>query len=140
VAELAELLEIEPLLDRSTHGLSGGEKQRVAIGRALSFRPTTLLLDEPLSALDEETRTQMCALLDHVRERSGVTTLHVTHNVEEAMRLSDQVLRIEEGGVRLRPVTRRHGMDDGPRDALRADFAIDTDMSPADASPPRHAK
>ena len=97
VAELAEWLEIEPLLDRSTRGLSGGEKQRVAIGRALSFRPNTLLLDEPLSALDDRTRGQMYAVLERVRERTGVTTLHVTHSITEAARLADRLFRIEEG-------------------------------------------
>ena len=97
VAELAEWLEIEHLLDRSTRGLSGGEKQRVAIGRALSFRPSTLLLDEPLSALDDRTRGQMYAVLERVRERTGVTTLHVTHSITEAARLADRLFRIEGG-------------------------------------------
>ena len=97
VAELAEWLEIEHLLDRSPRGLSGGEKQRVAIGRALSFRPSTLLLDEPLSALDDRTRGQMYAVLERVRERTGVTTLHVTHSITEAARLADRLFRIEGG-------------------------------------------
>jgi ABC-type sugar transport system ATPase subunit len=104
VAELAELLEIGHLLDRSTRALSGGEKQRVAIGRALSFRPATLLLDEPLSALDDETRKQMYGLLQHVREHTGVTTLHVTHSMEEAIALADRVFRVENGHVFERPL------------------------------------
>jgi molybdate/tungstate transport system ATP-binding protein len=104
VAELSELLEIGHLLDRSTHGLSGGEKQRVAVGRALSFRPSTLCLDEPLSALDDATREQMYSLLEHVRQHTGVTTLHVTHNIDEAVRLATHVFRIENGHVVQRPV------------------------------------
>jgi len=68
VNELAELLQIEDLLDRKPRGLSGGERQRVALGRALSFRPPVLCLDEPLSALDEETRGQMCDLLAEVKQ------------------------------------------------------------------------
>ncbi len=99
VEELAELLKIERLLERQIQGLSGGERQRVAIGRALSFRPQTLLLDEPLSALDEETRQQMYELLARVTEHEHVTTLHVTHNREEAERLGDCVFVVRDGKV-----------------------------------------
>lgn len=99
VAELAELLEIESLLDRFPRNLSGGEKQRVAIGRALSFRPSTLLLDEPLSALDDDTRQQLYSLLQHVQQRTGVTTLHVTHHLQDVEHLADMLLRIEDGQV-----------------------------------------
>ena len=73
VDQLAALLEIESLLNRDTRNLSGGEKQRVALGRALSFHPDTLLLDEPLSALDDQTRGQMYALLKDVCRETGVT-------------------------------------------------------------------
>ena len=99
VEELARLLEIRHLLDRSIHGLSGGEKQRVSLGRALAFRPSTLCLDEPLSALDDDTRAQMYDLLQHVREATGVTTLHVTHSMEEAERLADSWFRMESGNL-----------------------------------------
>jgi len=58
-----------------------------------------LCLDEPLSALDEETRHQMCELLDDIRKRTGVTTLHITHNVHEAETLADCLFRIEDGCV-----------------------------------------
>jgi ABC-type sugar transport system ATPase subunit len=99
VAQLAELLEIQHVLDRGPQGLSGGEKQRVAIGRALAFRPNTLLLDEPLSALDDDTREQLYGLLKHVQEETGVTTLHVTHHQHDVRNLADLVFRIEEGRV-----------------------------------------
>jgi ABC-type sugar transport system ATPase subunit len=99
-AELANLLGLEPLLTRYPHGLSGGERQRVALGRALAFRPRILCLDEPLSALDSETRQQMCRLLRDLQQQTGVTTLHVTHNRDEAEFLADHLLRIENGGVR----------------------------------------
>lgn len=99
VEELAQMLEITDLLDRTPKGLSGGERQRVALGRALSFHPQTLCLDEPLSALDDTTRNQMYELLAHVRQKTGVTTLHVTHSLEEAMHLADIVFRIEDGKV-----------------------------------------
>ena len=99
VGELARLLGIEPLLDRYPDKLSGGERQRVALGRALAFRPATLLLDEPLSALDEATRHQMYDLLRRVQRASGATTLHVTHSREEAEALADRVYRIEDGRI-----------------------------------------
>lgn len=99
VAELADMLGITHLLDRRPHGLSGGERQRVALGRALSFRPRVLCLDEPLSALDEETRQQMYSLLQRVRKQTGVTALHVTHSREEAEQLADCVFRIQSGRV-----------------------------------------
>lgn len=100
VGELSRLLGITHLLDRTPHGLSGGERQRVALGRALSFRPRILCLDEPLSALDTETRREMCELLIQVRRQTGVTTLHVTHNLDEAQELGDSLFRIVDGKVR----------------------------------------
>ena len=78
-------------------GLSGGESQRVALGRALAFQPSVLLLDEPLSALDEETREEMCQLLKKIQHETRVTTLHVTHNPSEARRLADRVFILKEG-------------------------------------------
>jgi ABC-type sugar transport system ATPase subunit len=100
VEELAALLRIGPLLDRSPAGLSGGEAQRVALGRALAAKPKILLLDEPLSALDDETWEGMIDLLGEVRKATGVTTLHVTHRREEARRLADRVLILADGAVR----------------------------------------
>lgn len=99
VAELADLLGITHLLNRRPRGLSGGERQRVALGRALSFRPRVLCLDEPLSALDSETRVQMCDLLSNIKDRTGVTTLHVTHNLDEAERLADCLFLLVEGKI-----------------------------------------
>jgi ABC-type sugar transport system ATPase subunit len=99
VRELADLLGIASLLNRSIVGLSGGEAQRVALGRALSFRPSVLLLDEPLSALDSNTRQEMYELLRRIKEATGMTTLHVTHNVEDADALADQRLTLRDGQV-----------------------------------------
>lgn len=104
VEELADLLGIEHLLDRKPRGLSGGERQRVALGRALSFQPKVLCLDEPLSALDDDTRVRMCELLSDVQKKTGTTTLHVTHNRDEAERLADYLFRIEDGQIQqVRP-------------------------------------
>ena len=97
--ELAEILGITHLLGRKIDGLSGGEAQRVALGRALSFRPAVLLLDEPLSALDESTRGGMQSLLRSVQQATGVTTLHVTHNESEARALADCRYQMTDGKV-----------------------------------------
>jgi ABC-type sugar transport system ATPase subunit len=99
VAELAALLGLGPLLGRRPEGLSGGEAQRVALGRALSFRPRVLLLDEPLSALDDETRQEMYALLRSVQRQTGVTALHVTHNLSEAKALADRLFVLKAGAI-----------------------------------------
>jgi ABC-type sugar transport system ATPase subunit len=98
--ELAQLLSIENLLDRRPQGLSGGESQRVALGRALAFQPSVLVLDEPLSALDDQTREQMYGLLKHVQRHAGITALHVTHSRMEAQRLADQLFILEDGSIR----------------------------------------
>jgi molybdate/tungstate transport system ATP-binding protein len=111
VAELAGWLGLGHLLDRRPAGLSGGEAQRVALGRALSFRPRFLLLDEPLSALDEETREQLVALLDGLRRTGDVTVLHVTHSRSEAERLGDVILTLEDGAVHARPRPAGPGAD-----------------------------
>ena len=104
VAELAELLGLTGLLARRPAGLSGGEKQRVALARAHAHQPATLCLDEPLSALDEDTRGQMRVLLKRVQEVTRVTTLHVTHSREEAAAMGDCLFRLEDGRLtRLTP-------------------------------------
>ncbi len=99
IGELAGLLGLEKLLDRKPHGLSGGESQRVALGRALSFEPRILCLDEPLSALDHDTRLEMCALLETLKTRFSVTVLHVTHDRNEATRLADLIFEVGDHGV-----------------------------------------
>ena len=100
VEELAGLLGIMHLLARYPLGLSGGESQRVALGRALAFRPRVLLLDEPLSALDEDTRAEMVELLRSVQRHTGVTVLHITHSRSEATRLADRLFVFDRGAVR----------------------------------------
>ncbi len=103
VGELSEMLLLGNLLERRPHCLSGGEAQRVALGRALSFRPRVLLLDEPLAALDDETKADMYTLLRSVQMQAAVTILHVTHSLAEAKALADRILMLRDGAVTERP-------------------------------------
>jgi molybdate/tungstate transport system ATP-binding protein len=89
--ELAEMMNIEALLDRRTLRLSGGEKQRVALARALVTRPKMLLLDEPLAALDTNIRHRLRRELRRVKLETGTTFVHVTHDAEETLYLADRV-------------------------------------------------
>ena len=95
---LVAMLGIGPLLDRDTTSLSGGEKQKVALARALACQPNALLLDEPVSALDEPTRAEVCAELRKVQEYLKLTVIHVCHSLAEAA-IADRVGVIEDGQV-----------------------------------------
>jgi ABC-type sugar transport system ATPase subunit len=97
VAELADWLGVGPLLDRRAVGLSGGETQRVALGRALAANPTVLLLDEPLAAQDDDTRAGLTALLAQLRDARRTTVLHITHNKAEAEALADDRFHLDAG-------------------------------------------
>lgn len=104
VAALAHVLGIEPLLDRGIRHLSGGEARRVALGRALAFEPQVLLLDEPLTALDEATRQRLGALLRQIQHDNGLTTLHITHSRGEAQALADTLFVMEARRIVERPL------------------------------------
>lgn len=97
VERMAESLGIAHLLKRQTFFLSGGEKQRVALGRALLASPRILCLDEPLAALDEHTHERMVDLLRSVHDQSGTTVLHITHRATEADALGNCVVRLANG-------------------------------------------
>ncbi len=94
-----EVLELKPLLDRRPKGLSGGESQRVALGRALLSEPELLLLDEPLSGLDESLGDRVMAYIARVMEEWRIPSLIVSHQRSVVMRLCDQVVTIERGRV-----------------------------------------
>ena len=104
VEQLATELGVIALLDRRPQHLSGGERQRVALGRALAAQPKVLVLDEPLSALDEERRDDLAALLRRVQRQHGVTALHITHSRAEAAQLADVLFRLQDGQVREIPL------------------------------------
>lgn len=95
--EAARLVQIENLLDRKPSELSGGQQQRVAIARALVKQPKVLLLDEPLSNLDARLRIQMRSEIRRIQQETGVTTVFVTHDQEEAMSISDRMAVMKDG-------------------------------------------
>jgi molybdopterin-binding protein len=97
---LSDLLGIAHLLDRSPDTLSGGERQKVALARALSTKPEVLLLDEPLSALDPETREGVQQELRRLHDQLKVTTIHVTHDFDEAIALGNHIAVLGEGSIK----------------------------------------
>lgn len=97
VKEMAEFLHIEKILDRKPSEISGGERQRVALGRALIRKPTVFLMDEPLSNLDAKLRVYMRAELKALHRELGITTIYVTHDQVEAMTMSDRIALLNEG-------------------------------------------
>jgi len=97
VARTAEMLGIGHLLGRGISGLSGGEKQRTALARALVMEPKVLLLDEPVCALDESTRQSICGMLRRVQRRLELSVVHVSHNLEEAFSVADEAAILNEG-------------------------------------------
>ena len=97
--EAARLVQIEPYMDRRPSQLSGGQQQRVAIARALVKTPRILLLDEPLSNLDARLRLQTREEIRRIQRETGVTTVFVTHDQEEAMSITDRIIVMKEGVV-----------------------------------------
>ncbi len=99
VAEVAKRLEVDKLLDRSTRDLSGGEAQRVSIARVLCQSPRLILMDEPLSALDERRRNEVLPFLDRLHAETAVPIIYVSHNIDEICRLSDHLLVLDNGRI-----------------------------------------
>jgi putative spermidine/putrescine transport system ATP-binding protein len=115
VKEMLALVRLEGLSNRSPVQLSGGQQQRVALARAMAYDPPVLLMDEPLSALDKKLREEIQVEIRRIHQETGVTILYVTHDQEEALRLSDRIAvfnhgRIEQLGsgedLYLEPATR----------------------------------
>lgn len=99
VNELMDLTELTALQHKKPNTLSGGQKQRVALARALVQQPDILLLDEPLSALDRKIRLKMQDYLDHLHRKYNLTTLLISHDISEIVKLSDQVFMLENGQI-----------------------------------------
>ncbi|MDQ0455039.1 molybdenum ABC transporter ATP-binding protein [Rhizobium paknamense] len=105
---IAALLRLDHLLSRMPGQLSGGERQRVALGRALMAAPQLLLMDEPLSALDQGLKAQILPDIERIRDHAGIPILYVTHALAEVTRLADRVVAVEEGRPRL--IDSRHDL------------------------------
>ena len=120
VLETARLLRIEHLLSSKTSKLSGGDRQRVALGRAMVRRPKAFLMDEPLGALDAEFRHLMCNELRDLHDRIGATTVYVTHDQLEAMSMADQIAVMNVG--RVEQIGSPQEIYDRPASMFVADF------------------
>jgi len=99
VAEVAKLLGIEDILSKPVGGLSGGDRQRIALGRAIVRDPKAFMMDEPLGALDAEFREHMAEELRALHDRMGATTIYVTHDQLEAMQLGDKIVVMNHGSI-----------------------------------------
>jgi len=99
VRELLRLVQLEGLADRYPSQLSGGQRQRMALARALAVEPRVLLLDEPFGALDAGVRAELRAWLRRLHDETGVTTVLVTHDQEEALEISDHIVLMREGRI-----------------------------------------
>ena len=98
-SEVIESVKLTHLADRLPHQLSGGQRQRIALARALVLRPKVLLLDEPLGALDKQLREEMQVELKRIQREAGITFVFVTHDQEEAMRMSDRIAVFNQGKI-----------------------------------------
>ena len=130
VAEVLELVELTALADRRPDQLSGGQQQRVAVGRAISAVPKVLLLDEPLGALDRRLRQQLGREIRRVQRETGITTLYVTHDQEEAFTMSDRVVVMNHGEIRQ--VGSPEEVYTRPRDSFVANFVGEVNLWVAD--------
>lgn len=120
VIEMAKLVGIEDQLDKKPAQLSGGQQQRVAIARALVKRPKVLLLDEPLSNLDARLRLQTREEIKRIQKETGITTIFVTHDQEEAMSISDQIVLMNFGEEQQKGVPQQ--VYDNPENLFVAKF------------------
>ncbi len=126
VAEMLELIELPGIEDRSINELSGGQQQRIALARALITEPEVLLLDEPLGALDLKLRKNMQVELKNLQEKLGITFVYVTHDQEEALTMSDEIVILNDGKIE------QHGTPtdiyENPETRFVADFIGDTNL------------
>lgn len=119
-AEAIDRVQLGHLANRFPHQLSGGQRQRIALARALVLRPKVLLLDEPLGALDKQLREEMQAELKTIQREAGITFIFVTHDQEEAMRMSDRIAVFNAG--RIEQLGTPHEVYERPATAFVAGF------------------
>ncbi len=120
VAECLDLVQMANFADRMPSQLSGGQQQRVALARALSFNPSVLLLDEPLSALDKKLRADLQWELKDLHHKLGVTFIYVTHDQEEALSMSDRIVILKDGRIQQQGAP--EALYSMPRTSFVADF------------------
>ncbi|MBL6614086.1 MAG: sulfate/molybdate ABC transporter ATP-binding protein [Reyranella sp.] len=132
VAELLDLVQLHGLDKRHPAQLSGGQRQRVALARALAVEPRVLLLDEPFGALDAKVRRDLRRWLREVHDRTGHTTLFVTHDQEEALELADRVAIFNRG--RIEQVGTADDVLDRPATSFVAGFVAESVRLPVDAA------
>lgn len=120
VLEAAKLVQIDDLLERKPNELSGGQQQRVAIARALVKMPKVLLLDEPLSNLDARLRLQTREEISRIQKETGITTIFVTHDQDEAMSISDIIVVMKQG--RVQQIGKPQDVYDSPDNLFVAKF------------------
>jgi sulfate transport system ATP-binding protein len=132
VGELLTLARIDGLGARYPAQLSGGQRQRVAVARALAFEPQLLLLDEPFGALDTKVRKELRGELRRIHDETGVTTILVTHDQEEAMALADRVVLMNR--VRIEQVGTPHELDDEPATPFVFEFLGECNRLPCEVT------
>ncbi|TSD88623.1 ABC transporter ATP-binding protein [Mycobacterium sp. KBS0706] len=128
VKAMLELVRLEPYRDRLPAKLSGGQQQRVALARALAYDPPVLLMDEPLSALDKTLREEIQVEIRRIHRETGVTILYVTHDQEEALRLSDRIALFNHG--RIEQVGSGRDLYDSSRTRFAAGFIGNSNFLP----------
>ncbi|MBG9387995.1 ABC transporter ATP-binding protein [Caenimonas sp. DR4.4] len=99
VTEVLELVRLPHVANRKPQELSGGQQQRISIARCIVYRPSLILMDEPLGALDKKLREQMQLEIKHIHTQLGITMLYVTHDQEEALNMSDRIMLMNAGRV-----------------------------------------
>ena len=132
VDRLLKLVQLDGLGGRYPAQLSGGQQQRVALARALAIQPRMLLLDEPFGALDAKVRKDLRHWLRRVHDETGVTTIFVTHDQEEAMDIADRVAVLRDG--RIEQIGAPRSLDDAPASAFVFDFLGDSNRLEGTAS------
>jgi sulfate transport system ATP-binding protein len=127
-SELLDLVQLSGLENRFPSQLSGGQRQRVALARALAIEPRVLLLDEPFGALDAQVRRELRRWLREIHDRTGHTTVFVTHDQEEALELADRVVVMSQG--RIEQVGSADDVYDSPNSPFVYGFIGDSSMLP----------
>jgi spermidine/putrescine ABC transporter ATP-binding subunit len=133
VGEMLSLVQLEGYEKRLPGQLSGGQQQRVALARSLAFRPSVLLLDEPIGALDRKLREHMLIEFKRIHRVLGTTMVYVTHDQEEALVMSDRIGVMNQGRL-VRVGTPRELYED-PRDPFVAEFLGETNLLPGEIKP-----